>query len=206
MTHRFDRPGALLMIAGAGAALMLLALVGRGRGARRRAANDGDIDIEASLLIDATPERVFEIWSNCENYPRFLSHVKEARPLGDGRSHWIAEGPAGLRLEWMSELTDRVPSRLLCWRSTADAAIEQIACVRLEPAGEGTRVSVRFVYRVPQGALSHAVATLLGRDPQQEIDDDLKRMKQFAESGVAPTEAARQAEAQRRQGEAAAGE
>jgi uncharacterized membrane protein len=46
-------------------------------------------------------------------------------------------------------------------------------------------------YNPPGGAVGHAIARLLGRDPKQEMDDDLMRMKAFIETQRPPRDAAR---------------
>ncbi|HMC15678.1 MAG TPA: hypothetical protein VKI18_08610, partial [Albitalea sp.] len=63
--------------------------------------------------------------------------------------------------------------------------------VRFDEEGEGTRVSVQMSYDPPGGAVGHAVAKLLGRDPKREIDADLARMKSFIETGRTAHDAAR---------------
>ena len=45
-------------------------------------------------------------------------------------------------------------------------------------------------YLPPAGVLGHAVATLFGSDPKQEMDDDLMRMKTFIETDNPPHDAA----------------
>jgi uncharacterized membrane protein len=49
-------------------------------------------------------------------------------------------------------------------------------------------------YNPPAGVVGHAVASLFGRDPKQDLDADLMRMKSFIETGVAPHDAAQSAE------------
>ncbi|MGH8808449.1 MAG: BON domain-containing protein, partial [Noviherbaspirillum sp.] len=47
------------------------------------------IELHKTIHIAASPETVFDFWSKYENFPHFMSHVREARDLGGGRSHWI---------------------------------------------------------------------------------------------------------------------
>ena len=62
--------------------------------------------------------------------------------------------------------------------------------VHFEDDNGGTRVSVKMSYNAA-GGLGHAIASLLGSDPRQQMDDDLARMKTFIEHGVPPHDAAR---------------
>jgi uncharacterized membrane protein len=45
-------------------------------------------------------------------------------------------------------------------------------------------------YNPPAGAIGHLVAVMFGADPKREMDEDLKRMKGFIETGQAPHDAA----------------
>ncbi|MDB5749310.1 MAG: hypothetical protein JWP72_4158 [Massilia sp.] len=152
---------------------------------------DKRIDLEKSIRIDASPEEVYELWSNYENFPRFMSHVIEVRDMGRRRSHWVVQGPAGTQFEFDSVLTEQSKGRRLAWRSEPGAEIENSGSVRFEPYRGGTLVTVRLSYTPPAGALGHGLATLLGADPKRQMDDDLARMKHFVERGVIPHDAAR---------------
>jgi uncharacterized membrane protein len=157
-----------------------------GRGAGKRA-----IDLQKTIHIEAMPERVFDLWSNYENFPRFMSHVQQVRDLGNGRSHWVVQGPAGTQVEWDAETLESRRPEILTWRSTQNATVDNSGTIRFEPEGSGTRVTVQLSYRPPAGTLGHAVASLFGKDPKQQMDDDLQRMKQFIETGIPPKDAAK---------------
>jgi uncharacterized membrane protein len=172
---------------------LLAALAGAGllaRGDRQAARHGQAVQVEKTIDLQATPEAVFDIWSRYESFPQFMSNVIEVRDLGDQRSHWMVKGPAGTSLEWDSVMTESIRPSVLSWRSEPGAAVEHEGTVRIEAQGDGTRVTVRMVYRPPAGALGQGVAALLGRDPRSELEQDLQRMKQFIESGVPPRDAA----------------
>ena len=66
------------------------------------------IHLTKTIHIVASPEQVFDMWSDYKNFPHFMSHVKEVRDLGGGRSHWIVHGPAGITVEWDAVLTQQI--------------------------------------------------------------------------------------------------
>jgi uncharacterized membrane protein len=144
------------------------------------------IDLEKSIWIDAPPEQVYDMWSNYENFPRFMSHVVAVRDLGHRRSHWVVEGPAGSRFEWDAVLTEQSRPHRLAWRSEPGSEIASEGSVQFEPYRGGTLVTVRMSYSPPAGAIGHGIATLLGADPKRQMDDDLARMKAFIEHGDLP--------------------
>ena len=154
------------------------------------------IDLHKTIHIAATPETVFDMWTKYENFPHFMSNVHEVRDLGNGRSHWVVRGPAGIPVEWDATMNSSVRPELLSWNSEPDASIQHTGTVRFEPDGNGTRVSVHMSYSPPAGALGHAVASFFNDNPKQQMDQDLMRMKMFIESGVPPRDAAQPAQPQ----------
>jgi uncharacterized membrane protein len=149
------------------------------------------IDIQKAINIDLPVERVFEFWTNYQNYPRFMSNVIEVRDLGNGRSHWVVKGPAGQPVEWDAVITECEPNRLLAWKSVEGSDVDLSGRVRFDKNPDGsTRVDVRLSYTPPAGVVGHAVAWLFGSDPKTAMDDDLMRMKSFIETGIEPHDAA----------------
>jgi uncharacterized membrane protein len=148
------------------------------------------VDLQKTVHIDAAPEEVYDMWSNYENFPRFMAHVAEVRDLGRGRSHWRVTGPAGSEFEWDSKLTEESRPHRLAWRSEPGAEIPNAGSVQFEPSRRGgTDVTVRMSYTPPAGMLGHGLASLLGADPKRQMDDDLAHMKALVERGAIPQEA-----------------
>jgi len=144
------------------------------------------VELHKTIYIEAAPDTVFDLWSRYENFPQFMSNVQEVRDLGDGRSHWIVSGPAGVRIEWDAMVTESDRPRALAWRTVDETPVTHEGRVEFEPAGDGTRVHVRMSYSPPAGKLGHAVASLFNGNPKHQMDEDLMRMKTFIESGMRP--------------------
>jgi uncharacterized membrane protein len=173
------------MVAVAGATLAARALTNLelrrlfGIGAGRRA-----VVIQKAIDVNAPVGEVFAFWSQYENFPRFMSNVRDVRRISDARSRWTVVGPAGVPVEWDTEETVREPDRLIGWKTIPGAAVAHSGVVRFEPtAVGGTRVQIRISYNPPGGALGHGLATLLGSDPKRAMDEDLVRFKSLLEDG-----------------------
>jgi uncharacterized membrane protein len=152
-------------------------IVGIGDGARA-------IEFEKAIHIQAPVAEVFAFWSDCGRLSSFMSHLKEVRDLGQGRSHWVAEGPGGIPISWDAEVTNYIPNKLLAWRSMPGSTIETEGIVRFdENSHGGTRVGIRMSYKPPAGIIGHYVASLFGADPKSEMDDDMVRLKSLIEFG-----------------------
>ncbi len=141
-------------------------------------------EAERTIDIAASPDVVFDVWSRYENFPHFMSQVTEVRDLGQNRSHWIVQGSEGQDVEWDSLLTASERPHRLAWRSEPNASIDHEGIVLLEPAGKGTRATVRLFWRPPAGTSGTALAVLSATDPETVLEDDLHRMKEFIERGL----------------------
>jgi uncharacterized membrane protein len=151
----------------------------------------GPITVEKSITVDAPADVLFEMWSNFENFPRFMSNVLEIRNTGERRSHWRVKGPAGVPVEWDAETTEIVPNEMIAWRSLEGSTVDNAGYVLFEPLdGNRTEVTVRLNYNPPAGPIGHAVAKVFGADPKSEMDQDLMRMKSMLETGRFPHDAA----------------
>ena len=171
--------GALMRTLGTG---MVVGSAGRGAltgtGMDRRRA----VDIQKTLFIEAPIDQVYSFWSNYENFPLFMSHVREVEDLGDGRSHWSVRGPGGMPIEWNAVLTQQTPNEVISWRSEPGSMLENAGIIRFSTGESGTRVDLRFCYHPPAGGAGQAVAELLGSDPRAKLNEDLGRMKALLEA------------------------
>ena len=151
------------------------------------------INLQKTINVAASPETVYELWTNWEHLPRFMTHVQEVRDLGEGRTHWVVSGPAGARLEWDAVVTRAERPQWLAWRTEPGSPVQHAGSVQFEPFADGTRVTVRMSYD-GAGGIGHALATLLGSDPRRQIEEDLARMKSFVEQKALPQDATQSAE------------
>lgn len=141
------------------------------------------VDFQKSINIAAPVDAVWEMWSGFENFPRFMEHLEEVRITGDGHSHWVARGPAGVPVEWDAEVTRWVPGEAIAWKSVDGATVASAGRVHFQPNEDGgTHVDVHLSYNPPAGAMGHVVASLFGSDPKRAMDEDLVRLKSLLET------------------------
>jgi uncharacterized membrane protein len=173
---------------GAGLSLAGLALVSRSATNRELrslvGAGDRGINVQKAINVAAPLDDVFAFFTTYENFPQFMSHVREVRETGDATSHWVVDGPAGVRVEWDAVLTALEPNDMIAWTSVPGSAVESAGVIRFWENEDGTaHVDLKMTYEPPAGAVGHVVAKLLGADPKKEMDDDLARAKTFLETG-----------------------
>jgi uncharacterized membrane protein len=149
------------------------------------------MDAHKTITIHAPVDVVYGLWTRYENFPRFMSTLKEVRDLGQGRSRWTVEGPGGVPVSWNAEITRLVPDQVLAWKSVPGSLVPNAGIIHFEPTpGGGTKVDVQLSYDPPGGALGLVAAKLFGADAKSRMDEDLMRMKTFLETGQPPHDAA----------------
>jgi uncharacterized membrane protein len=148
-------------------------------------ADDDSIEVTKAMLINRPAEEIYRFWRDFKNLPRVMQHLESVEIIDNKRSRWIAKGPAGKRIEWEAETTEDQPNESIAWRSTEGATVENSGSVWFEPAsgGRGTLVRVELNYRPPAGRLGATIAKLFGEEPELQLDDDLRRLKQLLETG-----------------------
>ncbi len=146
------------------------------------------VHVRESIRLEVPLADVYRFWRRFENLPRFMTHLDRVTETSDGKSHWVAVGPAGLAVEWDAEIINEVADKLIAWRSLPGSDVMTAGAVNFDatPAGRGTEVRVHLQYAPPAGKAGAVVASLFGREPAQTIREDLRRFKQLLESGEIP--------------------
>lgn len=150
--------------------------------------------IEHAITIGAEPGQLYAFWRDFENLPQIMPQLEQVRNLEGGRSHWVAQAPAGARVEWDAELVEDQAPHLIAWRALpGKAQVWSAGTVRFQPApgGRGTEVRVSMEYAPPAGPFGQAVARLTGKEPDLQTRDSLRRLKMVFETGEVATGAMR---------------
>lgn len=145
--------------------------------------------LSAGVTVGRTPEALYQTWRDFTYLPTFMEYISSVRPIGEGRTHWVAETPVGAQLEWDSEVIQDVPNERISWRSLEGADIGQRGEVRFRPApgDRGTEVEVELEYALPGGRLGTAAGGLVNAITEELVREDLRRFKRLMESGEIPT-------------------
>lgn len=201
---------------GAAAALLGLAFVGRGLlgrcalyrsfGIDSTAGSGGRVEkqhgdaavldasdaerVEYAVVVDRPLEELWGQWRRLENLPTIMRHLQSVTDHGDGRSTWVARGPAGTSVEWDATIINEVPNQLLAWKSLDGADVANAGSVRFTPGDEGTEIRVVLEYDPPAGRLGTMVAALFGENPGKQVRDDLEAFKLAMEGDDAERPAA----------------
>jgi uncharacterized membrane protein len=154
----------------------------RGSDTRRSLGGARGVHVDASVTIRRPIAEVFRFWRDFENLPRFMGHLEEVSSREAGVSHWVARGPAGLRMEWDARIINEVDNERIGWQSLEGSMISTAGSVTFSETALGTTIRVRFQYQPPGGKLGAAVARLFGEEPNHTVREDLGRLKEILES------------------------
>jgi uncharacterized membrane protein len=126
--------------------------------------------VEKVVEVNCPVNAVYNQWTQFEEFPRFMSGVKEVRQLDDTHVHWRAD-VWGKEKEWDAEITEQEPDTRISWKSVSGAL--NAGTVRFEPLGtDRTRVRLAMSYE-PEGALENvgdAMGAVSGH-VQNTVDD-----------------------------------
>jgi uncharacterized membrane protein len=133
--------------------------------------------IEKSIEVEEPVSKVYNQWTQFEEFPRFMEGVEEVEQMGDKRLHWKAE-IGGKHKEWDAEIFEQIPDQRIAWRSITGA--KNSGMVNFFPIGTGaTRITLALNYE-PEGAMEK-VGDALGV-VSSRVEGDLQRFKDFIES------------------------
>jgi uncharacterized membrane protein len=146
------------------------------------------ITVRRTISINKPVEEVYAFWRDFENLPRFMRHLESVTTDGM-RSHWVARAPAGRTVTWDAEIVEEKPNELIAWQSLEHADVRNAGVVTFTrgPGGRGVTIRVSLTYAPPGGKLAAVVARLFGEEPGQQVQDDLRALKQLLEAGEVPT-------------------
>jgi uncharacterized membrane protein len=141
------------------------------------------VRVDERIVLNRPRSEVYRFWRNLENLPRFMDHLQSVTVLDEERSHWVAKGPAGTRVEWDAVIHHEIPNELIAWRSLEDSEVDNAGSVHFSPTENGdTEVRVVLRYDPPAGKAGAAVAWLFGEEPSLQVAEDLRRFKQVVEA------------------------
>jgi uncharacterized membrane protein len=153
--------------------------------ARGEGAADERDRVRGAITVRRPRSDVYLFWQDFENLPSFMAHLESVAVVGDGRTRWVALAGTDRRMQWETEIVEFVPDEMIAWRSVKGGDVDSEGVVRFltAPGGRGTEVRLDMRYSAWAGRAGRMIARLFGADPQQQVDEDLRRLKQLMETG-----------------------
>ena len=157
----------------------------KSRGTSAPAGARRGLRVKEAITVNRPVGEVYDYWHDFQNLPRFMTHLESVQVLGPKRSHWVAVGPGGMRVEWDAETVEDRTNELISWRSLPGGDVETSGWLRFKPAPgrRGTEIVVEMRYDPPGGVLGATLAKLFGEAPDQIVARDLRAFKNVMEVG-----------------------
>ncbi|MFE6224822.1 SRPBCC family protein [Streptomyces sp. NPDC057854] len=139
--------------------------------------------VRGTILVEAPLRRVYDQWTQFEEFPRFMHGVVAVRQTDDRHLRWRT-GIAGVRRAFDTEIVDQVPDERIAWR-TVGGGLRQRGVVTFEPV-DATHTRVRLAMEVEPEGPAEKAALALGV-VSSRVSGDLRRFKDFVEDRHAAT-------------------
>ena len=131
---------------------------------------------KASVTVNAPVHQVYQLFSHFNDFPKFMSYIKEVTYYDNERSHWVADVVG--HHEWDAINENWISDKQIGWRSTD--GIENSGVVQFTPLSDlSTKVEVVINYDPPAGVLGDVGEALgAGKKFETTLQHDLNN---FAE-------------------------
>jgi uncharacterized membrane protein len=144
--------------------------------------------IGRTVTINRPRSQLFAFWRDFSLLPSFMDNVERIDILTPSRSHWVVKAPAGKSVERDAVITEERQDEFIAWTSSEDADVVSSGRIEFRDAGErGTLVTATIAYEPPDGPVGKLVAKIFQREPAIQARRDLRRFKQFMETGKVAT-------------------
>lgn len=147
------------------------------------------IRVQETVIINLPSDQIYRCWRTLADLPDVMHHLHRIEEFDGTHSRWIARGVFGEEVQWDAEIVADVAGEVIAWRSLPGGDIATAGSVQFRPlpAERGTEVMVSLKYNPPGGAVAAHVARWLGAGLEQKLAQDIRRFKQWMETGEMPT-------------------
>lgn len=144
------------------------------------------INIKAEYVVAVPRQEVYDFWRKLENLPLFMRHLASVDQLSQTRSRWQALLPGNNgTISWEADIVKDIPGKLIGWKSTEDAMIENAGKVEFydDVNSSGTLIRVIFSYHPVVGSLGTGIARFLNPAFEKLLNEELHDFKILIEGG-----------------------
>ena len=133
----------------------------------------------ASVTVNAPVHQVYTLFTHFNDFPKFMSFVKEVTYYDDQRSHWVAQILG--RHEWDAVNESWVEDRQIGWRSTN--GLENSGKVTFIATSPNQTLVDVFIHYTPPAGILGEIGERLGGDSKFEdaLQNDLNHFARMVE-------------------------
>jgi uncharacterized membrane protein len=132
---------------------------------------------KATVTVNAPVSQVYQLFTHFNDFPKFMTFVKEVTYIDSTKSHWVANVLGDH--EWDAVNENWQPDRQVGWRSTDGLKNNGTVMFQSEGANQ-TQVTVTINVDPPAGVLGDAAEKLgAGRHFENKLQHDLTHFAQM---------------------------
>jgi uncharacterized membrane protein len=155
-------------------------LMGGGGGGRGQGGKTRRLPIQRWTDVALPIEKVYEKWTNYEEFPKFMHRVLEVKQEEEGKLNWQEKIWFSSR-SWEGEIVDERKNDRIAWKTTSGTQHSGLVSFhKLAPNLTRVLVTVDFV---PNGMIEKMASGM--RFAKRAVQADLARFKAYAELGEA---------------------
>jgi len=137
------------------------------------------LDHTVQVEVEAPIERVWGLWSDLEQMPRWMKWIDSVtlKPDNPDLSRWKLAS-SGFEFSWQSRITKLVQHQIMQWESVD--GLPNRGAIRFYDRGDRSIVKLTVSYAIP-GILGKVMDNLfLGRLVESTLQADLNRFRDYA--------------------------
>ncbi len=135
--------------------------------------------------IDAPVEKVWEVWSDLEAMPLWMSWIESVKTLDEDTTtlpdltEWTLAAN-GFRFKWKAKINERIEAQKLQWESVGGLPTK--GCVRFYPEDDNkTFIKLNINYELPRILAPLMESGILSNMVTNELQDNIDRFKLLVE-------------------------
>ncbi|NIJ07484.1 putative membrane protein [Sphingomonas vulcanisoli] len=165
------------------------ATAARDKDARAAEAERDESQVSAAVVTIARPTReLYDFWRDFSNLAPIMENIESITVESDTRSIWTIKAPAGRTVSWEAVVTEDQPGALIAWESVEGADVRSSGRIEFRDTGaRGSIVRAVIAYDPPAGLIGELIAKIFQREPAIQARRELRRFKQFMETGEVAT-------------------
>lgn len=143
--------------------------------------------IEKTIEVDAPIEQCYKVWTDFENFPRFMKNIESIRQKGAPNVwQWKVKGPGGNTMTWDMQVDGmKHRNNIISWHTIRNADVVHSGAITLKGRDKNRTCVSLVVEFVPPPGQESQWAGGDNQYPAQTAMETLNRFKQLVESGVA---------------------
>ncbi|WP_017326390.1 SRPBCC family protein [Synechococcus sp. PCC 7336] len=130
------------------------------------------------IQVPASIDRVWSLWSNLEQLPRWMKWISSVQTLDGDLSRWTLSS-RGFTFNWTSKTHTVIHQQRIEWESVD--GLHNRGCLRFyDRKADGTIVRLSIAYSVPGWLAAILQIPFIDRIVESTLQADLERFKAFA--------------------------